>query len=119
MGKGSRHNLLRFGHHLSQVLLPEEALGVNLVNIFRTRRARGEPTILSNHLQPADRRIVPRGAGQLGADRFAGQSGGRDGLGSELFQASLLGRGRLAARLGPGIGRGTPPKYEQQPNDGG
>ena len=41
-----RDNGLSFLLDASQVVLAEEALGVNLVDLFRARRARGEPAIL-------------------------------------------------------------------------
>ena len=38
-----------------QVLSAEKALGVKLVDISRSRRPRGEPTVLGHDFQPADR----------------------------------------------------------------
>src|SRR5260370_31100119 len=53
-----RNNCLGFFFDASQMFLAKEALGVNLVNLFRTRRARGKPAILCDHLDSANRVAV-------------------------------------------------------------
>ena len=59
-----RDNGLSFLLNSSQMILAEEALGVNLVDFFGARRARREPPILRDHLNPANRAAVSGRCGQ-------------------------------------------------------
>src|SRR5207247_2520906 len=49
-----RDELLGLGDDAPQVLVAEEALGVDLVDILRTRRTRGEPRAVRHHLHAAE-----------------------------------------------------------------
>src|SRR5918998_3751341 len=81
--------------------LAVQALGVDLVDVLRTRRARREPAVLGDHLEAADRRPVPRRLGQHRADRLAGQPVARHLVGREpLEHVLLLRRGR---HVGPPV----------------
>src|SRR6516162_6020627 len=84
------HHRVRLAHDGVQVRLVLEALRVDLVDVLRTRRARGEPAAAGYDLQAADRRVVARGASQLSRDRLAGKLRFADGLGRELFEPRLL-----------------------------
>src|SRR5437763_17103918 len=52
---------LRLFLYVAQVVAPGEALGVQLVDLLGSGGARGEPAVLQNDFQPADRGAVPRG----------------------------------------------------------
>lgn len=52
------------------MIRPLEALRVNLVNFLGSRRARGEPTALGQHLQPADLSMRERNVGACAAPGF-------------------------------------------------
>lgn len=56
-----RNNCLGFRLDSSQMVLAEKALGVNLVNLFRTRRARRKPAILCDHFNSCGRRTETSG----------------------------------------------------------
>src|SRR4030066_2334262 len=45
----------------AKVVLPQEALGVDLVDVLRARRPRGEPPVFGHDFQPADGTSVARG----------------------------------------------------------
>ena len=62
--------------HLREVLGAAEGLGVDLVDVLGARRPGGEPGVLRDHLQPADRGVVAGRPGQLRGDRLAGELGG-------------------------------------------
>src|SRR5690606_6123211 len=50
-----------------------EALGVDLVDVLRARRAGGEPAVLGDDLDAADRLAVRRGLGEHADDLLASQ----------------------------------------------
>src|ERR1700733_9057778 len=67
------HDALRLSEQPVQMGSVVKALGVNLVDVFRTRWARGEPTAARGDLHAADRRIVAGGTRQNSVDRLAGE----------------------------------------------
>ncbi len=76
------------------MILAEKTFGVNLVNLFGTRRARRKPAILGDHLDSADRVAVSRSGGENLLDLFAGDFGGADvGWGQFLERGFLFRRG--------------------------
>ena len=66
-------DFLRLAHDGVQVGLVLETLGVDLVDVLGAGGPGREPAACGDDLQAADRRVVARGAGQLGGDRLAGQ----------------------------------------------
>ncbi len=56
-----------------QVVGPEEAFGVDLVDVLRAGRAGGEPAVRGDHLQPPDGGAVPGRDGEHLHDRLARQ----------------------------------------------
>src|ERR1700676_4318266 len=70
-----RSNCVSFLFDPSQMVLAEEALGINLVNLFRARRARRKPTILCDHLNSANRVAVSGSCGQILPDLLARHRG--------------------------------------------
>ena len=67
------HHLPRFADEGLQVALTPEALGVDLVDVLGAGWPGGEPAVVGDDLQAADRCTVARRARELGGDRFAGQ----------------------------------------------
>src|SRR5436305_9752240 len=67
-----------------------EALGVNLVDLFSTRRPRREPGIPGHDLHPADRVAVAWCGGEHLRDRLACKLFALDVFRRELRQNSLL-----------------------------
>src|ERR1035438_1565173 len=59
-----RNNGLGFFLDLSQMVLTEETIGVNLVEFLRARRTCCKPTILGNHFDSSNRIAVSRSGGQ-------------------------------------------------------
>src|SRR5688572_26723303 len=86
----ARHDLLRFVHDAREVGLVFERFGVDLVDVFRPGRPRGEPAVLRDYLQPADARIVARSLRELGGDLVAGEFSGSHGFRCELLERGLL-----------------------------
>src|SRR5580692_11703916 len=80
------------------MLLAAEALGVDLVNFFRTRRPGCEPSVLSDYLHPTDRLAVSWSVSQDGLDLFASQSRTLDALFAQLAQNRFLLGGRVSVR---------------------
>ena len=74
MSQRFRDDGLGFFLDLSQVVLAEEALGVNLVDLFRARRTRRKPAIFGDHFDPSDRTAVSRSGGQNLLDRLTSNS---------------------------------------------
>src|SRR6266487_4849478 len=72
------------------MLLALSTLRVNFVDVLGTGGPRGKPATHGRHLQPADRRVVPRRTGQLSGDRFTGERGFLDRVRRELFQLRFL-----------------------------
>jgi len=58
------------------MILAADALGVNLVDFFGTRRARREPAILADHFDSANRVLVSGSRGQNLLDLIASNFGG-------------------------------------------
>ena len=54
------------------MVLAEEALSINLINLFCPRRACRKPAILCDYLNSADRVAVSRSCRQNQLDLFAG-----------------------------------------------
>src|SRR5580692_2633068 len=54
------HRSLRLALNLPQMFFAAKTFRVNLVNILRARRPRGEPAVLRNHLDAADEFVVAR-----------------------------------------------------------
>ena len=67
-----------------------ETLGVDLVDVFRAGRPRGEPAVFRHDLQPAEVRAIARRLGELGRDLFARERGRRELVGRELLQHVFL-----------------------------
>src|SRR5579883_978811 len=74
-GQRVSHDLPRLGDNGFQMGFALKAFGVNLVDVFRSRRPRGEPAGGGDHFEPADGGVIARGAGQFGCDRFSRQRG--------------------------------------------
>src|SRR5207253_592704 len=87
----SIYDRLSLAHDRVEMRLVLEALRVDLVDVLGARRSRRKPAGARDDLQPADRRGVARGAGELGRDRLAGQLRGLDGLRGELPEPRLFG----------------------------
>ncbi len=51
---------LRFALNHLEMIGPDKAFGVNLIEVFRARRARREPAILRHDFEPTDRSRVAR-----------------------------------------------------------
>src|ERR1019366_6873818 len=99
----SRDRVLRFPLYPLQMLIIPETFGINFINVFRPGRPRGEPTVLRDHLDPANRRAVTRSGIQDRAYWFTG----------ELPHAKLLGREILQQRLLRGCRRRVDPLVER------
>src|SRR5882672_851826 len=67
------HDVLRLGDQPVQMAGVMKALSVDLVNIFGSRRPRGEPTAARSDLDAADGRIVAGCVSQNLIDRLAGE----------------------------------------------
>src|ERR1700685_75463 len=95
------HNCLRLTDDGIQVSLVLEALSINLVDVFCSRRARGKPAAASYDFQATDWSVVTRSASQLRSDRFASQARLLDCLRRQLLQTRLLlgSGGRIDARV--------------------
>ena len=76
---------LRVMLDLLQMIVAEEAFRIDLVDILGPGGPRGEPSILGDHLDPADRLIVAGRAGQFCLDRLAAEV-----LGFEVVPASAF-----------------------------
>src|ERR1700679_3252485 len=76
-GSGARErridDVLRLGDQFVQVALIVKALGIDLVDIFGSRRPRGEPTAARDDLDAADGCGVARRVGQNRLDGLAGE----------------------------------------------
>ncbi len=97
------YDLACLGDHRLQVLIADKTFGVDLVDILRARRSRGEPAIFGDDLQAADAGIVSGGFRQLGLNGFTGQGGRGDGFRGQLFEARLL--GGAGGLIDPGVTR--------------
>src|SRR5260370_639212 len=73
-----------------------EALGVDLVDVLRSRRARREPAVLGRDLQAAERLAVARRVRELGDDGLAGKLAGADLGRRDALELVLLLRRRWA-----------------------
>src|SRR5690606_2156830 len=109
-GAGERrvHDPLRLGEDRLQVVAAFEAFAVDLVDVLGARRPRGEPAVVGNHLDAADRGVVAGGLVQYLPDRRPGERVRFQLGGCELRQRLLLLRAgrRLDAveeRLAEGI----------------
>ena len=76
-----RHNHLRFGLDFLKMLLPLEALGIELVDVFRPGRSGCEPSVLGDDLESADRRLVGRRVREFGSDWLTRKLLGLDHVG--------------------------------------
>src|SRR3989304_10566408 len=56
-----------------QMLLSAKALRIDLVDVLSARWTRSEPSALGDHLHPADRSVVTRGAAKDALNPFTGQ----------------------------------------------
>ena len=94
-----RNDCLGFFFDASQMVLAEETLGVNLVNLFGTGRARRKPAILCDHLYSANGVAVTGRRGQNLLDLFAGNFGSPDVGRGQLLKRGFFfrGGGRLNA----------------------
>ncbi len=72
-GKCLRQDRLRFLLDALQVVAAAKTFGIQLVDLLRARRARGEPALRGDNLQSADGRAVAGRTGEHGLDRVAGQ----------------------------------------------
>src|SRR5262249_21026802 len=95
------HDLLRFAHDGLQVALTPEALSVDLVNVLGAGRPGCEPSAGRHDLEATDRRIIARGARELGGDGLGGQRRRLDVLRREVRQPDLL--LRASRRIDAGI----------------
>ena len=77
-----------------------EALGVDLVNIFRPRRPGGEPTVLGDHLQTANRSMVACRGGELVQYRIASHHLGFHQFRREVAQNCFLFGVRVRVQAG-------------------
>src|SRR5699024_209104 len=89
-----RDDLLGLLLHLREVLGGDERLGVDLVDVLRARRARGEPRVLRRHLEAADRRAVAGRRRELRRDLLAREVRRADLGGVERGERRLLLEGR-------------------------
>src|SRR6185503_7248043 len=93
-------DLLRFADDLLEVLGTLERLGVELVDVLRARRPRGEPAAGRDDLDAPDRRAVARRSGEDRLDVLAREAGRRDVARLEVEQLGLaLGRDRRVRAL--------------------
>ena len=76
--ENSVHQRLRLFLNPLQMFSPKKALGVDLIDILRPRRACGEPSILGNNFQPAQRGAISRRGRQFRLNLLSGQLGGRN-----------------------------------------
>src|SRR5260370_12017719 len=114
-----RNNCLGFFFDASQMFLAKEALGVNLVNLFRTRRARGKPAILCDHLDSANRVAVSRSCRENLLDLLTSNFGNADvGWGQSHEGRFLFRRGggdQPLVNLVPPAPRDLPGKFASIP----
>lgn len=89
-GNSAIHQRLRFGHQLLEVVIAEEAFGVDLVDVLSARRTRGEPTVLGHDFQTANGLIVARCMAEDALDLLACQLGRGDLFRRQLAQQCLL-----------------------------
>src|SRR5690606_6782135 len=75
---------------MMQVVRSPEAFRINFKDIFGTGRARREPSIFSDNLDPADRRMIPRRLGENTPYLFTGQIRGMDLLWRKFSQQPFL-----------------------------
>ena len=54
------HDTARFIDDRREVLGTLEAFGINFIDVFRARRARGEPAIFAHDLEAANRCVIGR-----------------------------------------------------------
>jgi hypothetical protein len=92
--KRARDDSLGFFQNLIAVRVADEALGVDLVQVFRSTRAGGEPRVLGHDFQTANRCVVGGRSSQFGGDRLPCQSGRRDQLWRHLAEDAFLRRCR-------------------------
>src|SRR5882762_7136383 len=78
-----------------------ETLCVDLVDVFCTGGPGRKPAAGGYHFQTADRRVIPRGAGQPRNDRLTGEARFRDSVVREFLEPRLLLRrgSRINARV--------------------
>src|SRR3984957_6129510 len=96
-------DLLRFFLDAGQLSGTGERLRVELVDVFCARGAGGEPAILGDHLDAAQRLAVARGPGQPVQHPLAREFADADLVRGELGQQGLLRPGR--GRVDPGVRR--------------
>src|SRR5271154_3078081 len=65
------HHLLGFAHDRLQMGLVLEALGVDLVDVFRAGGPGRKPAAFGHYLQTPDGSMIAGSLGQLSGDRFA------------------------------------------------
>src|ERR1700722_7970039 len=94
-------DLLRFFLDAGQLSGTGERLRVELVDVFCARGAGGEPAILGDHLDAAQRLAVARGPGQPVQHPLAREFADADLVRGELGQQGLLRPGR--GRVDPGV----------------
>jgi len=90
-----RNNGLGFFLDLSQMVLTEETLGVNLVDFLRARRTCCKPAIFGNHLDSSDWIAVSRSGGQNLLDQLTSKFFSVNvGRGQSCQSGFLFGRSR-------------------------
>ena len=84
---------------MMQVIGSPKAFRINFKDIFGTGRARCEPSVFSDNLDPADRRMIPRRVGENILYLFTGQVRGVNLLWRKFSQQPFLlpGGGRIDA----------------------
>ncbi len=80
------HDLSRFVQDHVQVRGAFEALGVDLVDVFRARWPRGEPAVFGDDFQAADGRIVGGCAGEFVQDGLASERARADRFWRQLLE---------------------------------
>src|ERR1700686_1409442 len=104
--KSSLDDRARFGLDAVQMVAAQKTLGVQLVDLLGTGRASREPSILGDHLEPADGCIVAGRTRQHGGDLLSGELGGAHPLGRQAFEDRLLlGRGGRVDALVGGVAK--------------
>ena len=71
--KSTVDHRLRLFHDAFQMILVTEALRIEFVDVFGSRRTRGEPSTLGDHLQTADGSVIARRAIEHALNLFAGE----------------------------------------------
>src|SRR5262249_14798906 len=101
-GEGLPEDRVRVFLDATEVIGTAEALGVDFGYVLGARRTRGEPAVLGDHLDAADRRVVARCRGEDALDGLAVELPRVHAIRRQRAERGLLlgGRRRVGALVG-------------------